>query len=154
MTQTNSQIVISKMCEDDVAGVAQLERACFTEPWSENAFRDSLLNPDIVYIVAKDGTKIVGNAGLRHIVGEGEITNVAVDSSYRNRGIACEIMKELLKEGEKMGAESFTLEVRAGNVSAISLYQKLGFKTEGSRKNFYEKPTEDGLIMWLRPKQF
>ena len=60
------------------------------------------------------------------------------------------MLLKLMEEGYRMGVEAFTLEVRKSNEAAIHLYEKLGFVTEGIRKNFYEEPTEDALIMWKR----
>ena len=87
---------------------------------------------------------------MRHIVGEGEITNVVTKNTMRGKGIGKQILEKLLEEGAKMGAEAFTLEVRVSNAPAIHLYESLGFVSEGVRKNFYEEPTEDALIMWKR----
>ena len=84
-------------------------------------------------------------------MGEGEITNVVVRDDCQNRGIGRKLMDELLMRGEKeIGIEAFTLEVRIGNRSAIHLYESLGFVSAGIRKNFYEKPVEDAMIMWKR----
>jgi ribosomal-protein-alanine N-acetyltransferase len=84
------------------------------------------------------------------IAGEGNITNVAVDMALRNRGIGTRMLRYLIGEGEQKGLSAFTLEVRAGNAAAIHVYEKLGFRSEGIRPNFYEKPVEDAVIMWKR----
>ena len=84
------------------------------------------------------------------IAGEGDVTNIAVFPEYRGRGIGAALTKALLVEGRKRGMNAFTLEVRVGNQAAIHIYEKLGFRSEGVRKGFYEKPKEDALIMWRR----
>lgn len=96
------------------------------------------------------GTKIAGMIGLELIAGDGEISNVAVLPQYRRQGIAHALMEQVLSEGQQEGCTAFTLEVRAGNTAAIALYESFGFRTEGVRKGYYEKPAEDALILWRR----
>ena len=97
-----------------------------------------------------DREEIIGAAGVRNIVGTGEITNVMITPMYRGRGIARQMLTDLLDRGRKLGADDFTLEVRAGNEPAIKLYESLGFVSEGIRPGFYRNPTEDAVIYWLR----
>ena len=97
-------------------------------------------------------TRIVAECGVRDIMGEGEITNVAVHPDFRGQGIARKMMKHVLQDSLIKGMTAFTLEVRAGNQPAIALYERFGFRTEGIRQAFYEDPVEDALIMWLRQK--
>ena len=73
---------------------------------------------------------------------------MAVDKAFRRRGVGRQMLEELMRLGKERGSFAYTLEVRAGNVPAIHLYESLGFKSLGIRKNFYEKPTEDAIIMW------
>ena len=96
--------------------------------------------------------RIVAECGVRDIMGEGEITNVAVHPDFRGQGIARQMMKHVLQDSLIKGMTAFTLEVRAGNQPAIALYERFGFRTEGIRQAFYEDPVEDALIMWLRQK--
>lgn len=149
------------MTEDDVRYAAYLERMIFSDPWSEKVYRETLGIEGVVYLVAEDDeaqseidaeskNRIVGVAGVRNIVGDGEITNVMISPDYRKRGLAYQLLEQLLKEGEQIGIRDFTLEVRASNDAAIGLYEKLGFVGEGLRKNFYNHPAEDALIMWKR----
>ena len=143
-------MIIRPMEKKDVYEVSLIEKENFNHPWSENAFLETLLNKDILYIVAMNQEQIIGMCGVRHILGEGEITNVAVKASFKRQHVGEQMLRVLLEQGKAMGIEAFTLEVRARNVAAISLYKKLGFVTEGVRKNFYENPIEDALIMWKR----
>ena len=163
----NENIIIRPMQLADVEAVAEIEKICFSLPWSEKAYRDTLTNENALYLVAEltepdnaetgnvvptepGKRKIVGMCGVLKILDEGDISNVAVYPAYRRRSIARLMMDELLKKGEELGIDSFTLEVRAGNEAAIKLYEHFGFRTEGIRKRFYDKPVEDALIMWRR----
>ena len=149
-------MIVRKMKASDVEAVARNEALCFSMPWSLNAFREIAAEQEsgdgqtILYLVAELDGRIVGHCGVRNLLGEGEITNVAVHPDYRNRGIAGAMLTELLDRGGRMGIDAFTLEVRAGNGSAVHLYEKAGFVTEGVRKGFYDMPKEDALIMWKR----
>ena len=142
------------MTESDIPRVAELERMIFTDPWSEKVYRETFAIDGVEYVVAtedKDGKEIiVGAAGVRNIVGTGEITNVMVLPEYRRAGIAGRMIADLIERGRRLGADEFTLEVRAGNETAIKLYEKLGFVSEGIRPKFYRNPEEDAMIMWLR----
>lgn len=147
-----TEILIRKMRPEDAEAAAALEAACFAQPWKEETFREYAVHPDICYMTAWDGERLVGNCGVRNIVGEGEITNVAVAVDYRGQGLARRLMEALLAQGTAMGITDFTLEVRAGNEPAIRLYESLGFVQEGLRRNFYENPKEDARIYWKRDR--
>ncbi|MBQ3973094.1 MAG: GNAT family N-acetyltransferase [Lachnospiraceae bacterium] len=157
---------IREMTVNDLAGVLEVEKACFSEPWSEKVYRAVLLLDYTSYYVAEiteeglsplfekaglSGSRIVGTIGLKNIAGEGEVTNVAVLPSWRGCGIAGRLMERLLSGAAQDGIDTFTLEVRAGNVPAIRLYESFGFKAEGRRRDFYDRPREDALIYWKRP---
>ena len=141
---------IRRMEIKDIAQVCALEQEAFSMPWSEEDFRKALKNKDTCYMVMETADQVVALCGVRNIVGEGEITNVVTNKSVRNQGIGYELLLKLLEEGKRMGITAFTLEVRKSNMAAIHLYEKLGFTKEGIRKNFYEKPKEDALILWKR----
>lgn len=139
------------MTAEDLTASAELETMCFSTPWSLQAFKDSLDKPEIyLFRVAYIGSELVAQAGLIFSLDEADVVNVAVKPEYRKNGIAFELLNELMKAGREKGVKDFTLEVRAGNQAAITLYEKLGFKTEGIRKDFYREPVEDALIMWKR----
>lgn len=142
-------IKIREMMPEDVPAAAALERGCFSEPWSENAYSSTLANENAVYLVAEtESGEVAGICGLLDILGEGDISNVAVAEPFRRQKIAERMLTELLKRGKERGITAFTLEVRASNEAAIRLYEKFGFTSEGRRKNFYKRPREDALIMW------
>lgn len=147
----SAEIRIRRMTAEDAAAAATIERACFSEPWSENAYRSTLANENSIYLIAETAEgETAGVCGLLDILGEGDISNVAVAEKFRRQKIAERMLAELLRQGRERGITAFTLEVRASNEAAIGLYEKFGFAAEGRRKNFYEKPREDALILWLR----
>ncbi|MBR2950603.1 MAG: ribosomal protein S18-alanine N-acetyltransferase [Lachnospiraceae bacterium] len=143
-------IQIRQMTEADTAAAAALEAACFSQPWSEKSFLDALHNPNTLYLMAEADGRFAGMCGLWQSFDEADIMNVAVDPAFRRQKIAELLMEELMRRGQLRGITAFTLEVRASNEAAIGLYEKCGFITEGVRKNFYENPTENALIMWKR----
>jgi len=140
---------LTPMTEEHIAQVAALERTCFSRPWSEDALREELWNDSAVIIVAEgeDGT-VLGYAGLQTVLDEGYITNVAVDPQYRRQGVADELISAFLRFGQAKLA-FLTLEVRASNAPAIALYAKHGFAEVGRRRNYYEAPREDAILMTL-----
>ena len=145
-----SEMILRRMCQEDLEQVAAIEKKIFSEPWSREGFAASLRSPDTMYFVALQGEVIVGYCGLLRSFEEADITNVAVDVPCRRQGVARKMLEKLLEEGKAKGIERFTLEVRIGNQVAIRLYESLGFERVGVRKGFYVKPAEDALIMWTR----
>lgn len=137
------------MTMEHIPQVAALERACFSRPWSEESLQSELWNDSAVIIVAEgeDGS-VLGYAGLQTVLDEGYITNVAVDNTYRRQGIADELIAAFVRFGQAKLA-FLTLEVRASNAPAIALYAKHGFVEVGRRKNYYDDPKEDALLMTL-----
>lgn len=143
-------VQIREMTEDDVSQVAKLEKMYFSTPWSEISLQKELYNKDSLFLVAQYDDKIVGYCGVYLVQDEGDITNVLVEETYRNRGIASIILENMISQLEKKGIYNITLEVRVSNEQAIHLYQKYDFKGEGIRPGFYDKPREDAIIMWRR----
>lgn len=150
MRKWNEELLIKPLTEENVDAVCVLEEEAFSMPWHRESFMEMILNKDACYLVGIIEEEVVASCGLRNIVGDGEITNVVTKASQRGKGIGKQMLLRLLEEGVKMGVENFTLEVRKSNMTAIHLYESLGFVTEGIRKNFYEEPIEDALIMWKR----
>ena len=144
------ELQIKPLTEEYVDQVCVLEEEAFSMPWHRESFLEMIANKDACYLVGLHGEEVVASCGLRNIVGDGEITNVVTKTSARGNGIGKQMLVKLMEEGVAMGVEAFTLEVRKSNQTAIRLYEKLGFVTEGIRKNFYEDPIEDALIMWKR----
>lgn len=143
---------IREMQRQDLEQVTALEAACFSMPWKYKDFEETLTNPHRVYLVAQtQNGEIIGGCMLTEIAGEGDISNVAVDARFRGQKIATALLEKLLAYGrEQYGIHAFTLEVRSQNKAAIRLYENAGFRAEGIRPNFYEKPKDDAIIMWKR----
>lgn len=146
-----TEMILRQADASDADAIYEIEKLCFPDPWSRESLRSELSeNPRAFYVVAQIGSEIVGYAGLWWIVDEGHITNVAVKPGYRNRRIGSQIIEALLDHTGSAGIRSYTLEVRAGNISARALYEKFGFQVEGVRKGYYQVGHEDALIMWRR----
>jgi ribosomal-protein-alanine N-acetyltransferase len=141
---------IIRMTEREVPAVAKLEQELFSMPWSEQGFLDTLPMDNVIFLVATQEDIVCGYCGVYLAADEGEITNVAVAPSFRRRGIARMLMKQLIDEAFALGISQIALEVRVSNEGAIQLYKQLGFTSYGVRKNFYERPAEDAYIMLLR----
>jgi ribosomal-protein-alanine N-acetyltransferase len=146
-------MLIRMMTETDLSEVCAIEQETFSDPWSEEDFRSSMREANNGYLVAEIDQKIIGYCGYWGIVGEGYIYNVAVKKEYRNQRIGYRMLENLIETSKSKGIASFTLEVRSSNEAAIHLYETLGFKAAGIRKDFYTKPNEDAVIMWLKPIQ-
>ena len=138
---------IVPMTADHLDEVAELERICFSTPWSRNMLAEELDNALSAFLVALDESgKVVGYAGLQVVLDEGYIDNIAVEPNARRHGVADELLDVFCRFGEANLA-FLTLEVRASNAPAIALYRKHGFEEAGRRKNYYTKPAEDAVIM-------
>lgn len=142
-------LCIESFAKRHVAKAAQLERQCFSAPWSEQALREELDNEHALFLAAVDETsgETVGYIGCHVILDEGYIANVAVSPAMRKQGVGSALVCALLERAQQRGASFVTLEVRASNTPAIQLYQKWGFVSVGTRKGFYDKPKEDALLM-------
>lgn len=136
------------MRKEDLEQVYAIEQVLFSRPWSKQDFLDALSKEENLYFVAEGQGQILGYCGVWGVAGEGQITNVAVKKEYQGNGIASALFSYMLKEGESKELHVYTLEVRTSNFAAIHLYKKMGFLSVGIRKNFYELPTEDAVIMW------
>lgn len=144
---------IRRMTEADLKQVCAIENETFSDPWSEADFRNSLLDDKNDYLVVEIDSKIAAYCGFWGVVGEGDIFNVAVKKEYRRQHIGEAMLKALIEKGVARGITSYTLEVRISNEPAIQLYESLGFLRAGIRKDFYTKPKEDAVIMWLNTIQ-
>lgn len=142
--------VIRPIRAEDAPELARIESAVFSSPWSEQAFAKLPEQPYCIYMVAEIEGIVIGCAGLTLLGEEGDIDKVMVKEDFRRRGIARLLLEKLMYESKRLGVKEFTLEVRAGNETAIRLYESLGFASEGIRPKFYVKPVEDAVIMWKR----
>ena len=140
-------IEIVTMEESHVAQVAALEKICFSMPWSEASVRSELTNPLSVWLVAVEDGCVVGYIGSQSVMGEADMMNVAVQPAQRRKGIAEKLVAALVTALARKDVHCLTLEVRASNVPAKALYEKLGFFCAGRRPNYYRNPREDALIL-------
>ena len=140
-------IQVVPMAPEHISPLAELEKQCFADPWSENALAEELTNPNAVFRVALKNGEIAGYVGMLHVLDEGDICNVAVFDSFRRQGIATALIQNLLDYAEEHKLAFITLEVRESNVGAQAFYKTMGFAPIGIRKNFYDKPKEHAVLM-------
>ena len=140
-------IEIRQMTRTHVPQVAELEKICFADPWSERSVASELENPLSYWLVALEGDTIAGYVGSQTVLGETDMMNVAVCPDYRRQGIAEGLILALIADLKARESHCLTLEVRDSNASARALYEKLGFSEIGRRKNYYRNPKEDALIL-------
>lgn len=142
-------VKIVPMTADHLEELEKLERICFSRPWSRKMLAEELENQCAAFLVAEDSVsgRVLGYAGLMVVADEGYITNVAVFPEYRRQGIAAQILQVFVQFAEANRLAFLTLEVRPSNAAAIALYQGFGFEEVGRRKNYYDLPKEDALIL-------
>ncbi len=140
-------IEYKQMDSTHIQGIAEIEKLCFSDPWSVNAITSELHNPLSYWLVALDGDKVVGYIGSQSVLGQGDMMNLAVDPHYRRQGIGLGLVNALIEKLGERSICSLTLEVRVTNKPAIALYESLGFVCVGRRPNYYTKPKEDALIL-------
>ena len=142
-------VKIVPMTADHLEELEKLERICFSRPWSRKMLAEELENQCAAFLVAEDSVsgRVLGYAGLMVVADEGYITNVAVFPEYRRQGIAAQILQVFLQFAAANHLACLTLEVRPSNAAAIALYQGFGFEEVGRRKNYYDLPKEDALIL-------
>ena len=133
---------------EDAEGVARVERESFPTPWSREDFWREASNDFACYIVALDDMEIIGFAGCWISFEEAQVTNIALTSAQRGRGLGKVLMAKLMRAAAERGAERMTLEVRPSNTPALRLYEGLGFAAIGVRKKYYQDNDEDAILMW------
>lgn len=139
--------MILPMNETHVSAVAELEKLCFSAPWSERSIASELQNEYSLWLVEERDGVAVAYVGSQSCPPEADVMNVAVAPAFRRQGIGEGLMVALMDTLRDKGMESLTLEVRASNSPAIALYDRLGFTEVGRRPNYYTDPGEDALIM-------
>ena len=146
--EKNQAYTVGLLREGQLSGAAELERLCFSEPWSEQAL--ALLLGETAFGVAceQDG-RVIAYGGMLTVLDEGQITNIAVHPDARRQGIGRTLLTEMLRLARERGLAEISLEVRASNEAAIALYESMGFAVAGRRRHFYRDPTEDALVMLL-----
>lgn len=138
---------IVKMNASHVAPIAELEKLCFSDPWSEKSIAYELTSRLSYWLVAVENGEVVGYVGSQSVLGESDMMNVAVHPDHRRKGIAETLVLALSDDLKERDNVCLTLEVRVSNAPAIALYEKLGFQQVGRRPNYYRNPREDALIL-------
>ena len=133
---------------DDIPQIVEVEKRCFSLPWTAEQLAGQIKDAQHEFIAAisPDGT-VLGYVGMMYVLDEGYISNVATDLPWRRQGIADALIGRLCAICEGLRLSFVSLEVRAGNAPAVALYEKHGFAPVGLRKNYYERPREDAVIM-------
>ncbi len=135
------------MCADHVSQVAELEKLCFSQPWSENSVAGELTNPLSLWLVAVEDGAVIGYVGSQTVMDESDMMNIAVHPDHRRKGVAQALVAALIEGLRQRGSSCLTLEVRGSNESARALYDRLGFLEIGVRRNYYRAPKEDARIL-------
>ena len=143
----NANILYRRMTKADIPAVHAIETATFPDPWSLRSFESELQNPCTRYLVAVMGEEVVGFAGIWIILDEGHVTNVAIQAQVRGNGIGRKLTTEMMQYASNLGVRYVTLEVRASNIVAQTLYKSLGFHKVSIRKKYYEDNGEDAWLM-------
>ncbi len=141
-----------RLCQEHISQVAQLERLCFAQPWSEKALQ-LLVGAEAAGVVCLHEGAVIAYGSILWAPGEGQILNLAVRPDHRRRGYGKAVLEGLIKLAEQRECEVLTLEVRASNQAAVTLYERFGFTVAGVRKHFYQNPTEDAYVMNLTRNQ-
>lgn len=138
---------IRKMSQSDLEQIVELEKMCFSDPWSLPMLEPELFNPLSLWLVAVEGTQVIGYVGSQAVLDAADMMNLAVHPQYRRQGIAEKLVSALESQLDGEKVYSLALEVRASNLPAIRLYEKLGFAPIGRRTGYYRNPKEDAIIM-------
>ncbi len=140
-------MMIEPMNASHVPQIAQLEKRCFSDPWSEKSIASELENPLSVWLVAVDGGQLIGYVGSQTVLGETDMMNLAVAPEARRQGTGRALVLALVDALTEKGSHSLMLEVRVSNTPAQKLYEGLGFSQVGRRPKYYVNPREDALIL-------
>ena len=140
---------IVSMTAEHVSRLAELEKLCFSEPWSEKSLTEEIDNSAACFLVAMQQDEVLGYGGMHTVLGESYVDNIAVFPEFRGHGVGRTLMAALIEKARENGGVFITLEVRTSNLPAIAMYRSLGITEAGVRRNFYTEPREDALIFTL-----
>ncbi len=132
---------------EDIPGIFALESLCFSDPWSQKSLRDTMKEPHSFFSVAWEDEKLCGYLNATYVLDEMNLNRICVLPEYRGKGVGKLLMQAMFRFAEERALASIFLEVRQSNFPAQRLYTDFGFETVGKRKNFYQSPSEDGLVM-------
>ncbi len=140
-------MTVREMEIDDLEAVYRIERQNSSMPWDKNGLLSFLIRDGSVFLVAEDNGRIIGFAGLVSVADESDLINISVAPDRRREGAAEMLLNGIISGAQKLDVKKIYLEVRISNEPAIMLYRKFGFTDIGIRKNYYEKPVEDAIVM-------
>ena len=140
-------MILREMLVDDLDQVMEIEEELFSVPWTKEGFLTFLMKENGMFLVVEEKDRILGYCGLLTVLDEGDVTNVAVRKDRQREGIGNFLMGSMIRLAEERGITMIHLEVRAGNETAIRLYERQGFVRDGLRKGYYTDPTEDAVLM-------
>ncbi|MBQ1441918.1 MAG: ribosomal protein S18-alanine N-acetyltransferase [Clostridia bacterium] len=147
--QNETEIRIVPMNASHIAEIAEIERQCFSEPWSEKSLAEELNVPSAVFLTALAGGRVAGYMGVHHLGDSAYVCNVAVPPEFRRKKVASALIGAQIAKAVEAGMSELTLEVRTSNIPARSLYEKFGFDHIGTRPDFYSAPKENAEIYTL-----
>ena len=152
MPVPDANVVITRAAPEDLASVEALQRRTFSNPWGIDSIRWELEHTDVarLYVMRLTNGHVIAYCACWLIFDELHINSLAVEESWRRRGLALRLLKTVIAESVSAGARSATLEVRRSNDAARALYEGLGFRVEGVRRDYYQQPREDALLLWHR----
>lgn len=143
---------LKSLTQADLSPVLELDKACFGGLWTLSAYQRELDSPnsDLLGLFSPlYPSLILGMGCFWSILDEAHITLLAVNPKFHRQGLGEALVYSLLKTARERGLKDATLEARADNLAALSLYEKFGFKTAGRRRKYYKDNNEDALILWL-----
>ena len=132
---------------EDIDELLKIEKKSFASHWNKQTFYDELSAENGYYITIEDNGKIMGYSGFRYVLDEAHITTLAVHHKFRKKGIGTKLVEQLIKDAKARGLNKLYLEVRQSNTPAQKIYKKLGFKVLDRRREYYQHPVEDALVM-------
>ena len=143
----NPAVTLRSMREEDLPRVLEIENASYSVPWSELTFRGLIRRQDADVVVAILGEQVIGHAAYWWVLDQAELGNVAVAPEWRGRRIGAVLVAGIIARAAKAGVRELFLEVRPSNTSARRLYERYDFEQVGRRRNYYQLPTEDALVL-------
>lgn len=148
-----NEIIFDKLKPEYLDSLTELEKICFSVPWSRNLFKNDISNKTAYYVLAVLNDKVIGYCGLYKVLDEADITNIAVHPEFRKQGLAERMLENIIKHCELNKISKITLEVRKSNINAIKLYEKNAFKVVGERKNYYSDNNETAILMTRKTEE-
>ncbi len=140
-------MILREMLAEDLDQVMEIEEDLFHVPWTREGYFTFLTKENTMFLVVEEKKQILGYCGLLMVLDEGDVTNVAVRRDRQKEGIGNFLMESMIRLAEEQGVNTIHLEVRQSNETAIRLYERLGFTRDGIRRNYYENPVEDAILM-------